>query len=311
MKRKFMMSGAVALLAVCLGAASLRAPAQAPAGEFAGSQTCQGCHPDQYKFLQSNVHYKAAEQRRWDARGEGCESCHGPGKSHSEDPSNKRGLVTFARGEEGRSNAACLTCHRADGKVGDFTRTAHAQNRVACVDCHASPHLKVSPLPARTAFRNDDAPLRTVRHLKTPSADLCLSCHTEIRGRFRMPYRHPLGGQALACVSCHNPHQDERRQARQANATCYSCHADKRGPWAYEHPPVTEDCASCHEPHGSVAPGLLKTSQPFQCLSCHSIAEDRHGAEIGGTRFSRALYSRCTSCHGAVHGSHEDRHLKK
>lgn len=281
------------------------------AQEYAGTNTCAGCHPDQYKFLQANVHHKAAERRRGEARGEGCESCHGTGKLHAADPSNKQGLITFARGEEGRSNGACLTCHRADDKVGGFSRTSHAHNGVSCVDCHLSPHVKNSPLPARTAFRNEDAPMRTVRHLKTPSADLCLSCHTDIRGRFRMPYRHPLGGQAMACVSCHNPHQDEQRQARHPNARCFSCHEDKRGPWAYEHAPVTEDCGSCHEPHGSVSPGLLKTAQPFQCLSCHSIAEDRHGAEIGGTRFSRALFSRCTSCHGAIHGSHEDRHLKK
>ncbi|MEK7405556.1 MAG: DmsE family decaheme c-type cytochrome [Acidobacteriota bacterium] len=305
MTHKFTISLAVALV---LG---LFAAGRLPAQDYAGSQSCQGCHPDQAKLFEANVHFKAAEQRRFDAQGEGCESCHGPSKPHADDPVSKKPAVAFAKGEEGRSNGACIACHRTDDKVNGYSRSRHAQSRVACVDCHASPHSKVSLLPARTAFRNEDAPLRVVRHLKTPSADLCLSCHTDLRGRFRMPYRHPLGGQALACVSCHNPHQDETRQARQANAKCFSCHEDKRGPWAYEHPPATEDCASCHEPHGSVAPGMLKTAQPFQCLSCHSIAEDRHGAEVGGARFSRALFSRCTACHGAIHGSHEDRHFKK
>ena len=34
----------------------------------------------------------------------------------------------------------------------------------------------------------------------------------------------------------------------------------------YEHPPVTENCMICHNPHGTVAKELLKQSPTFLCL---------------------------------------------
>ncbi len=42
------------------------------------------------------------------------------------------------------------------------------------------------------------------------------------------------------------------------NETCYTCHADKRGPFLWEHQPVNEDCTNCHTPHGSNITPLLK-----------------------------------------------------
>jgi len=34
------------------------------------------------------------------------------------------------------------------------------------------------------------------------------------------------------------------------NEACTTCHAEKRGPYLWEHAAVTENCASCHDPHG-------------------------------------------------------------
>jgi len=40
--------------------------------------------------------------------------------------------------------------------------------------------------------------------------------------------------------------------------TCLRCHADKRGPFVFEHPPVkVEGCEGCHVPHGSMNARLL------------------------------------------------------
>jgi hypothetical protein len=41
---------------------------------------------------------------------------------------------------------------------------------------------------------------------------------------------------------------------------CYKCHADKQGPFVFEHAPLkVEGCTACHDPHGSANPKLLKT----------------------------------------------------
>ena len=57
------------------------------------------------------------------------------------------------------------------------------------------------------------------------------------------------------------------------DAVCYKCHADKQGPFVYEHVPVkTEGCSSCHTPHGSTNPRLLKVSLVnMLCLQCHTF----------------------------------------
>jgi predicted CXXCH cytochrome family protein len=48
------------------------------------------------------------------------------------------------------------------------------------------------------------------------------------------------------------------------NDTCYQCHAEKRGPFLWEHAPVREDCTNCHSPHGSTQPSLLKARTPWR-----------------------------------------------
>lgn len=296
-------------LAIPAGDARARETQTAPA-VAGGPEACRDCHGELFARYEKNVHAGQAAQRRMAGRS-GCEICHGSAAAHVEDPANKAGLVTFASGNEKESIAACLSCHGADRRAGAFDRSEHGRHRIACTQCHASPHAETSVRLRRSATTGAEGTAELGSHLRRDGVDLCLDCHSELRGRFSMPNRHPVREKALTCVECHDPHRSEPSDARARNGRCLSCHEDIRGPWPFEHAPVAEDCASCHEPHGSVAPGLLKTAQPFLCLSCHSLPDDRHGAEIGGSQFSRAVYGRCTSCHGAIHGSHEDRHLRK
>lgn len=302
--RAFVAAVVLATAATVVAARAGDAPASS------GTETCQACHEDLVARYRNNVHSGPAAARALPDR-PGCVSCHGNAAAHAEDPSVKTGLVTFASGREAESNRACLACHSGDERAGAFARSMHGRHRVACSDCHASPHAEPAAGLRRSKESGEEWASRPGQHLKADDAELCLSCHAEQRGRLRMPYRHPVGEKAISCVGCHDPHRDPPAGARGRNALCLSCHEDKRGPWPWEHAPVVEDCASCHESHGSVAPRLLKTAQPFLCLSCHALPDDRHGEEIGGTQYSRAIYGQCTSCHGAIHGSHEDRHLKK
>jgi len=123
----------------------------------------------------------------------------------------------------------------------------------------------------------------------------------------------PLREGKMDCASCHNPHGGpgpSLLKTASVNETCYTCHAEKRGPLLWEHPPVRENCANCHEPHGSNYPNLLKMKVPYLCQSCHVGAG--HPSNIynasnlpGGTGSTdqRLLGKGCLNCHSQVHGS--------
>ncbi|MBI4890703.1 MAG: hypothetical protein HY821_08760, partial [Acidobacteria bacterium] len=100
---------------------------------------------------------------------------------------------------------------------------------------------------------------------------------------------------------------------------CFNCHADKRGPFVYEHAPVkNESCAICHEVHGSGNPRMMKRSEVANlCLECHSnIQSPPKGAAIGGIPpafhdMRSPRWRNCTICHQKVHGSNADKSLTR
>jgi predicted CXXCH cytochrome family protein len=75
---------------------------------------------------------------------------------------------------------------------------------------------------------------------------------------------------------------------------------------------VTENCAICHNPHGTVANNLLHQPATFLCLRCHtghrtSPVGPNHAGLLGDVGTSPALqaafYTDCTQCHHEIHGS--------
>jgi DmsE family decaheme c-type cytochrome len=100
--------------------------------------------------------------------------------------------------------------------------------------------------------------------------------------------------------------------------TCFTCHAEKRGPYLFEHQPVTEDCTNCHTPHGSNIAPLLKSRAPFLCQECHdgphasptpvgTAAAGNQAGFVGVTpTFAPSANTggrACMNCHVQVHGS--------
>jgi DmsE family decaheme c-type cytochrome len=103
--------------------------------------------------------------------------------------------------------------------------------------------------------------------------------------------------------------------------TCYTCHAEKRGPFLWEHAPVVEDCTNCHSPHGSNVTPLLKTRPPMLCQTCHtsdhakgleSAANLPNGNVTTGngtipvgaqSPLDQANGKTCLQCHSQIHGS--------
>jgi predicted CXXCH cytochrome family protein len=101
----------------------------------------------------------------------------------------------------------------------------------------------------------------------------------------------------MSCADCHDPHggtAGHNLRTANANELCLSCHAQYRGPFAYQHPPVSENCLNCHNAHGSPNTNLLTVSEPALCLQCHS--GHHNGAAL-------PLAERCSNCHSSIHGT--------
>ena len=102
--------------------------------------------------------------------------------------------------------------------------------------------------------------------------------------------------------------------ANSINDKCYECHAEKRGPFLWEHPPVRESCLNCHDAHGSSHEPMLVVKKPLLCQRCHSngnhpsvlYALSPAGQPTGKPTAQLApqlQYRACTNCHVTNHGS--------
>ena len=289
-------------------------PVTYKADDYVGSDACKDCHEDQFKAFSHTSHSQLVKIGSWKNKVTGCESCHGPGKAHIEEGDPKK-IISFKGMAPKDISERCLTCHAGKEEHNNFRRGEHWRNDVSCVDCHSAHTMQTGRnLASSNVFvapGNAQKPaFSAVKLLKLDQPQLCLGCHSEVKHQFNMPFHHKVLEGAMKCTDCHNPHGGfelkQTRLATGADAACIKCHADKQGPFVYEHAPVkTEGCVACHTPHGSSNPRLLTTSRVAQlCLTCHSVAHDVGAVEPAGPQHNlNAQYANCTNCHVKIHGS--------
>ena len=269
-------------------------PSPADAG-YVGSETCKGCHEDQWnKFATTKMGRLMLQHPRSAKEGTGCEGCHGPGKEHVDKGGGKGvgGLITFVKNDKtpvDKRNQVCTTCHNKGPHL-FWKGSAHESRDVACTSCH----VVMESRPPKQLARE------TV-------IDTCGQCHVKQKGQQLRSSHMPLREGKMSCTSCHNPHgtiSPSLLKEPSPNATCFACHADKRGPFLWVHAPVNESCANCHDPHGSNHERMLKVAKPRLCQQCH--VESRHptspyGRDTGSLKF--VMGKQCVNCHVNIHGS--------
>lgn len=266
-----------------------------------GDAKCTRCHDEN-----DNAPVLAIGKTRHgvlaDGRNPTCTSCHGDSENHinvpegvKERPKPDRTFTKNSSTPVDARNTACLACHQGSRRM-LWAGSAHQSHDVACTDCHEihTQHDKVRD--------------------KLTQPDKCFTCHKEQRALVNRPVHHPVLEGKVACSDCHNPHGSAGPKLLvrdSVNATCYTCHMEKRGPFLWEHMPVTDDCTNCHNPHGSTVERLLKVRMPFLCQQCHEPTSHRGNVPgfINANPYDNQPQSRgitqaraCLNCHTNIHG---------
>lgn len=242
---------------------------------------CMKCHTQEHVTLwRTGTHARAKLS---------CTECHDP---HSPDPE-----VLSKDIENGKLDLEGLTTSIKQADLEANTAKVGSKEREEAMA--ESEELK----------KKRDALLETVKGAETvykrvAEPYICYNCHKTQQVKGRMPYHHPIVENKMSCSDCHNPHGGPKNLLREEsiNQTCFKCHAEKEGPFTFEHPPVTEDCTNCHDPHGSIQRRMLVQSEPFVCLKCHAGPHSRNSS-LASARDFATYYSQCTACHAAIHGS--------
>ncbi|MDH5209281.1 MAG: DmsE family decaheme c-type cytochrome [Burkholderiaceae bacterium] len=311
------------LLAAARTAAAVAALVALPAlAQQPATPVCANCHADSHTSIALGPH-----GAKNDAAGTMCQACHGDAAAHAKDPMKvkvQNRLAKTATAEE--RTAVCMTCHAGNRQLTFWESGKHSKNDVACSNCH-NIHAKAGN-PRIAQFQTST---------RDNEAEICGTCHQQIRAATLKPSRHPIQEGKVKCSDCHNPHgalTHAMVKQETVNQQCQSCHADKRGPYVFSHPAVTENCLSCHNPHGSSHQFLLNEKVPNLCQDCHDWSRhpgtfyggqhgwtitDRTGATgLGQTgqpgpapnagaynpsASTRLVARACLNCHNAIHGS--------
>ena len=279
------------------------APSQAAVAEV---PACVSCHEDKGKSFPGNPHtrVRGAEYGKAGVGDAPCASCHGAGTKHMESSGEDKSDVRVFKGRAGAD--FCLTCHNSSKTPHASYRTGvHASTEVVnCLSCH-SIHAS-EPKEAHLLVKK--------------SSEVCANCHAPQAASFRnKPFAHRIDRGGMECASCHDPHGLAKDKALRltpyGELPCLSCHAEKRGPFVFEHVNnVAGNCMSCHEAHGSSNNKRLKRSRVDQlCLECHSnLSSKTLGSQPPSFHnISLPRYQNCTTCHVAVHGSNLSPQLLK
>ncbi len=245
---------------------------------------CSECHED---ILEGAVRHTPAT--------DDCLACHVFGKVD-----DRTSVSVSASGTE-----LCLTCHgELEPAVRGSLEAPHPPVVDGCGNCHdphssSEDHLLVVPLTDLCGSCHDVTETDAAHPIPVSRAD-CRGCHashgSKVEHMLVGTYRHVPFSEG-SCEGCHRKPRGTRvRLKLDGDRLCYACHSDleQRLTSGHVHTAVSQGlCLSCHNPHLSGRPKLLRAPDDDLCLGCHSAVE----AKIAGEHTHAALEGGCGGCH--------------
>lgn len=159
-----------------------------------------------------------------------CERCHNPAQEH----------VTFHQ-------------ENPEENIGKFiTRYANMarDRRVdACAQCHSG--LRVRQLQGSPfEYQIGDDLAQYSKNYQQVASNAALDVHGNQVGLLQESACFKAT-ETMDCITCHDPHKDQRGDVSSFNAVCISCHASAKNTLTQAHQNVngdTENCIACHMP---------------------------------------------------------------
>jgi DmsE family decaheme c-type cytochrome len=266
--------------------------AAAQGADYVGMDVCLSCHDPQGATYGASSHHRIGDPRSPGAD-RACETCHGPGRLHARaDAPETVSIRNFTKLPAEEINATCTSCHNTSGHV-LWDGSVHEARGLSCVNCHSQHSAKT-----------DERLLIGATQMET-----CGTCHRDKVAKLDRSGHMPVREGKMECSTCHNPHGSTNERLLRVGDSiaeqCTSCHAEKRGPFLWEHAPARDGCVTCHDPHGSANERMLVARPPILCQRCHVARQ--HPSTIydaGAIQTSIRVYARsCVTCHATIHGS--------
>jgi DmsE family decaheme c-type cytochrome len=255
---------------------------------FVGEKVCMTCHAGHAESFSKTLMGRIGKKQPGKFA---CENCHGAGSLHVKLGGGRGvgGIISFRSDDLTRSvqdnNSICLACHEKGDRT-YWSGSIHEVRNVACTNCHTIMKSVSQKFQLKTVYE----------------PETCFQCHKDKRSQMARSSHMPLREGKITCTDCHQPHGTANpsllREAS-VNDNCYKCHAEKRGPFLFEHEPVRVNCLNCHEAHGSINEFSLKVSRPRLCQECHGFGH----ALTGGPNSYQIMGRACNNCHTQIHGT--------
>lgn len=220
----------------------------------------------------------------------------------------------------GAASSECSTCH--DQIAAGFAKTVHGKaqigSSISCESCHGNGDEHIAGGGDKSKIKNP------VKMSQAAASQTCMQCHSQVKEHAMWRgSKHESAG--LSCLSCHSAHHSKTAiignkfaspfrepvvetkllKGSSITDTCFQCHSDIRKAqyqrsthlFRNEDREQIQNCSSCHEPHGSIGPKLMRSATVNgTCYSCH---DDKRGPFLWEHAPAR---EDCGTCHKA-HGS--------
>ncbi|MCC9602449.1 C cytochrome precursor [Stieleria sp. JC731] len=218
-------------------------------------ERCLDCHMTYFDFRAPPNHYTPEDV----IYGVTCERCHGPAAEH----------VAFHQSSPNATTGESIV------NPGSLERELSMQ---ICGQCHGgSRQLKSAGLSFRPGDQLDDhyQPLDEEENAKN-------SVHTSNQ-QMRLSQSRCFIETEMSCIDCHDPHHNERGDAKLFSERCMTCHQDESD-CQFDAPDgirLSENCVDCHMPRRATKKLRLQSIEGdvFPPLRDHFIRVDKQATD--------------------------------